>query len=219
MGAAGGGFGVASLAQWDHQRNGKAGGLSWIGGAAVVVIGGLWTGITYFVDHKAEHGEGPSKEQIEQIQKPLAEQLAAQNALIKMLLEKNPTAAPGAQQAVGAALQSIAQGAEAGETRLEKALGLLKENKLAEATRLLTAVAGDKEATRGEGHGAGRKGPQGSRDCLPQPRRDRGPCRSQARARGLRKGSFARSGRYSEPVLDRMDSDRLRRSFKGANAT
>jgi len=46
-------------------------------------------------------------------------------------------------------LQSIAQGAEAGETRLEKALGLLKENKLAEATRLLTAVAGDKEATRG----------------------------------------------------------------------
>jgi len=43
-------------------------------------------------------------------------------------------------------LQSIAQGAEAGETRLEKALGLLKENKLAEATRLLTAVAGDKEA-------------------------------------------------------------------------
>jgi tetratricopeptide (TPR) repeat protein len=145
-GRGGGGFGVASLAQGDHQRPGKAGGLSWIGGAAVVVIGGLWTGITYFVDHKAEHGEGPSKEQIEQIQKPLAERLAAQNALIKMLLEKNPTAAPGAQQAVGAALQSIAQGAEAGETRLEKALGLLKENKLAEATRLLTAVAGDKEA-------------------------------------------------------------------------
>jgi tetratricopeptide (TPR) repeat protein/pimeloyl-ACP methyl ester carboxylesterase len=55
-------------------------------------------------------------------------------------------AGPGAQQAVGQAVQSIALGAEAGDSRLEKALGLLKEIKLAEATQLLTAFAGDKEA-------------------------------------------------------------------------
>jgi tetratricopeptide (TPR) repeat protein len=73
--------------------------------------------------------------------------LLKQNAaLTKSLLEKNPSAAPGAQQAVGAAVTSIAQGAEAGDSRLEKALGLLKENKLAEATQLLTAFAGDREA-------------------------------------------------------------------------
>ena len=76
----------------------------------------------------------------------MAEQLAAQNALIKMLLEKNPAAAPGLQQAVGAAVTSIAQGAEEGDPRLKQALGLLKENKLTEATKLLTAFAGDKEA-------------------------------------------------------------------------
>src|ERR1700730_13724744 len=66
--------------------------------------------------------------------------------LTKMLLEKIPAGGPAAQQAVGAAVQSIAQGAAEGDSRLEKALGLLKENKLAEATQLLKDFAGDKEA-------------------------------------------------------------------------
>ena len=39
----------------------------------------------------------------------------------------------------------IAQGAEAGDNRLEKALGLLKENNIAEASTLLEAFANDKE--------------------------------------------------------------------------
>ena len=64
-----------------------------------------------------------------------------------MLLERNPSAAgPGAQQAVGGAVQSIAQGASEGDKRLQQALGLLKDNKIAEATQLLTAVAKDKSA-------------------------------------------------------------------------
>jgi pimeloyl-ACP methyl ester carboxylesterase len=46
----------------------------------------------------------------------------------QLLLEKNPAAGPGTRQGVGAAVQSIAQGAEEGDTRLEKALGLLEEN-------------------------------------------------------------------------------------------
>src|ERR1700730_2643277 len=77
--------------------------------------------------------------------------LNAQNAdLIKLtnsLLAKNPSAAggPGARQAVGGAVQSIAQGAS-DDKRLQQALGLLKDNKVAEATQLLTAVAEDKSA-------------------------------------------------------------------------
>jgi tetratricopeptide (TPR) repeat protein/pimeloyl-ACP methyl ester carboxylesterase len=78
--------------------------------------------------------------------------LTAQNAeLIKLtntLLERNPSAmgGPGAQQAVGEAVQSIAQGASEGDKRLQQALALLKDNKVAEATQLLTAVAEDKSA-------------------------------------------------------------------------
>jgi hypothetical protein len=64
---------------------------------------------------------GPSKEQIEQIQKPLAEQLSQKDtqiaALTKMLLEKNPEAGPGAQQAVGETVGSIVQGAESSNER------------------------------------------------------------------------------------------------------
>jgi tetratricopeptide (TPR) repeat protein len=104
---------------------------------------------------------GPSKEQIEQIQKPQGEQLAvkdaqiaalnAQNAaLTQMLLEKNPAAGPGAQQAVAGAVQSITQGAAEGDARLQQALDLLKENKIADATRLLNAVAEDKTALAGQ---------------------------------------------------------------------
>ena len=89
---------------------------------------------------------------VEQIQKPLIEQLATKDAqiaaLIKMLGEKNPSAAsgPGAQQALGAAVKSIAQGAKEGDPRLKQAFGLLEENKIAEATQLLNAVAVDKTA-------------------------------------------------------------------------
>jgi len=96
---------------------------------------------------------GPSPEHIKQIQEPFERQLAAQNALTdnltKALLERSPVAAgPGAQQAVGAAVKSIAEGAEAGDNRLENALCLLKENKTAEAAQLLTAVAEDKKTAR-----------------------------------------------------------------------
>ena len=92
--------------------------LSWLGGGAVVVAGGIWTVLTFVVEHKDASDKkggtnitvsgqgivsgrdtnitGPSKEQIEQIQKPLTEQLGQKDvqiaALTKMLLEKNPAA-------------------------------------------------------------------------------------------------------------------------------
>jgi hypothetical protein len=61
--------------------------------------------------------------------------LNAQNAdvikLTKSLVEKNPgVAGPGAQQAVGGAVQSIAQGPSEGHERLRQVLGLLKTTKL-----------------------------------------------------------------------------------------
>jgi tetratricopeptide (TPR) repeat protein len=92
----------------------------------------------------------PSPELVAQIQKPLADELSARRAenenLIKMLLAKNPAAGPGAQQAVGEAVGSIAQGSSEGDSRLEKALDLLKANKIDEAVPLLEAFANDKEA-------------------------------------------------------------------------
>jgi tetratricopeptide (TPR) repeat protein len=117
-----------------------------IGAVIVAILTGIWAVFTFVVEHKAGHEQGASKEQIEQIQKPFAEQLAAQNALIKMLLEKNPAAGPGAQQAVGAAVGSIAQGAAEGDNRLQQALDLLKANKTTEAAQLLRAFAEDKTA-------------------------------------------------------------------------
>ncbi|MGH6869856.1 MAG: hypothetical protein ACREDA_13500, partial [Methylocella sp.] len=144
-----------------------------------MVAAGIWTVFTFVVEHKEAHDKkggtvvtlsgqgiasggdthingpvniGPSKEQIEQIQKPLAEQLATKDAqiaaLTEMLAEKNPSAAsgPGAQQALGAAVKSIARGADEGDPRLKQAFGLLEENKIAEATQLLNAVAVDRTA-------------------------------------------------------------------------
>ena len=149
--------------------------LSWLGGGAIVVAGGLWAVFTFYVEHRDAHdkkggttitvgqgigqvGEihgpvniGPSPEQIAQIQKSQGDQLAAKDAqiaelhkIIEMLVEKNPSAAPGTQQAVSAAVGSIAQGAAEGHPRLQEALDLLKKNKIAEATQLLNAVAEDK---------------------------------------------------------------------------
>ena len=93
---------------------------------------------------------GPSKEQIEQIQKPLTEQLSTKDAqiaaLTKLLIERNPSAGPGEQQKVGEAVGSIAKGAAEGDARLQQALDLLKANKVADAAALLKTVAEDKTA-------------------------------------------------------------------------
>ena len=150
--------------------------LSWLGGAAVIVAGGIWTVLTFVVEHKDASDKkggtnitvsgqgivsgrdtnitGPSKGQIEQIQKPLAEQLSQKDtqiaALTKMLLEKNPEAGPGAQQAVGETVGSIVQGAAEGDARLQQALDLLKDNKITDAARLLREVAEDKTASAGQ---------------------------------------------------------------------
>src|ERR1700730_5274471 len=126
--------------------------LSLVGGGAVVVAGGIWTVVTFVVEHKDSR-----KEPTVQIQEALTGQLTAKDAqinelikqnvaLTKSLLEKNPAAGPGAQQAVGAAVGSIAQGAAEGDSRMQQALDLLKANKIAEASQLLRAFAEAKTA-------------------------------------------------------------------------
>jgi hypothetical protein len=116
---------------------------SWLGGGIAIVASGTFAVFTFVVDHKdaRDKKSGTSPELVAQIQKPLADELAAQRAqienLTKMLLEKNPAAAaPGARQAVAEAVGSIAQGAAEGDPRLKQALALLKENKVGEATHL-----------------------------------------------------------------------------------
>jgi tetratricopeptide (TPR) repeat protein/pimeloyl-ACP methyl ester carboxylesterase len=107
-------------------------------------------GVVVLIGYKGVQALIAPSPPIEQIQKPLVDQLAKKDeqiaALTKILLERNPSAAPGAPQAVGGAVQSIAQGASEGDRRLQQALDLLKYNKIAEATQLLTAVAKDKAA-------------------------------------------------------------------------
>ena len=67
--------------------------------------------------------------------------------LTNKLLDRSPVATqPGARQAVSAAVQSIAEGAEQGDARLQQALDLLKDNKTAEAAQLLNTLATDKTA-------------------------------------------------------------------------
>ena len=160
--------------------------LSWLGGGTVVVAGGIWTVVTFVVDHKKSPEKqsgpkvelsgqgitsggnisvgrdltvtnGPNKEQIDQLQKPYVEQLSAKDAqiaalikqngdLIQNLLKNDPAAGPATRQAVTQAVESIAQGAAEGDARLRQALDLLKANKVAEASQLLSAFASDKSA-------------------------------------------------------------------------
>jgi len=157
-----------------------------VGTVIATIISALWAIFKFFAERKkaedkkrsdrnvTQSGQGaasgrdttfqgpvsfaPSPELVAQIQKPWAEQLAAQRAefatlqseyvaLTKMLLEKNPAAVgPGAQLAVGEAVQSIAEGAAEGDSRLQQALALLEANKIAEAEPLLKAFAEDKIA-------------------------------------------------------------------------
>ena len=146
-----GGLAVAAGGTWkvivfiaDRKKDGE----KKSGDSHVIQLGqGLALGdkATFYAPVTVAPSSGPSPEHIAQIQKPLADELAAQRAqienLTKMLLEKNPAAAPGAQQAVGGAVQSIAQGAAEGDTRLQQALELLQANKTSEAEPLLKAFA------------------------------------------------------------------------------
>ena len=108
-------------------------------------------GLIGVVGYKGVQGLIAPPPPIEQIQQPLVDQLATKDAQIAALTEAltklNPSAAgPGAQQAVGGAVQSIVQGAEQGDRRLQQALDLLKDNKVGEASQLLAAVARDRTA-------------------------------------------------------------------------
>jgi tetratricopeptide (TPR) repeat protein len=68
-------------------------------------------------------------------------------ALTRQLVVASQTqAAPGREQAVGAAVTNIATSAAAGDTRLQQALDLLKAGNIEDASKLLRAVADEKAA-------------------------------------------------------------------------
>ena len=86
--------------------------------------------------------------------KEMAKGFADQNAklddvkaLVQQLLAQSATkTAPGAEQAIGAAITAADKGAAAGDERMKQALALLQANKVDEAVALFQAVAVDKEA-------------------------------------------------------------------------
>ena len=77
----------------------------------------------------------------------LVKQNAELTAIVHKLLAASPVqAAPGREQAVGKAVEDVARGAAAGDTRLRQALDFLKVGKVAEATPLLQTYATDESA-------------------------------------------------------------------------
>jgi len=146
----------AGLAQGNCQRPRKAGDPFLDGGAIVAVAGGAFALVNWYADQKTGPGQGASKEQIEQIQKPLAEENAAlrnqmvqQNALLiaqnqklmEIILVHYPSATPETRQAASAAVQSVGQGANQGNPRLQQAIAFLNQNNITEAMKVLSAAA------------------------------------------------------------------------------
>ena len=67
-------------------------------------------------------------------------------ALAQQLVANSGRQAPGAERAVSQAVTTAAEGAAAGDARLQQALDLLKMNRVADAEILFRAVAADKAA-------------------------------------------------------------------------
>jgi tetratricopeptide (TPR) repeat protein len=102
-----------------------------IAAAAIAVVAALVLFAGYlFIEHQSQQKE-----------------LADFRALAEKLVAANTAqAAPAQGQAVAEAVNAAAKGAQEGDGRLKRALELLKQNKVAEATALFQAVADDKAA-------------------------------------------------------------------------
>jgi tetratricopeptide (TPR) repeat protein len=133
--------------------------ISWLGGGAVVVAAGIWTVVTFVVEHKEAHdkkgdtniivsGQGIASGGNTTIGGNVTiglDEKAVVALVARLIAERQIPAAPGEEKRIGEAVQSIAQGA-ASDTRLQQALDLLKANKIAEASQLLRAFAEEKTA-------------------------------------------------------------------------
>jgi tetratricopeptide (TPR) repeat protein len=149
--------------------------LTLLGGGAAAVIAGLWAVATFTIDHSKTEDKkpipsvsvsgpgiatggnatfqgsvtiGPSGDQIAQIQKPLKDQLDAQNAqivaLTKLLSASRSTVAPpGGEQELKKSVSAIVVGA-AQDQRYAEAVKLLEAGNVAGAEPLLEAVAQEK---------------------------------------------------------------------------
>jgi tetratricopeptide (TPR) repeat protein len=113
--------------------------LSFLGGGGVIIAGGLWTVGTYIAAGREPHEHNVTVVYV--VDRRAAAELTAQLAAIRHV-----PSGPGEQAAVGEAVQSIAQRANEGDGRLQRAFGLLKQNKIEDAIEVLKAVAGSEEA-------------------------------------------------------------------------
>jgi hypothetical protein len=113
--------------------------ISWLGGGAVVVAGGIWAVVTSVVDHKARDDKGVTNVYI-------LDENAAKTVVARIISERQTPALPGTQLAVAEAVDATTKGAAAGNPRAKQALELLNAGKIAEAVPLFQAEAAEKEA-------------------------------------------------------------------------
>jgi tetratricopeptide (TPR) repeat protein len=113
--------------------------LSFLGGGAVIIAGGLWTVGTYIARIGEPHDNKVTVVYV--VDRRAAAELTAQLTAIR-----SAPVGPGEQAAVGEAVRSITQRANEGDGRLQRAFGLLKQNKIEAAIEILNAVAGSQEA-------------------------------------------------------------------------
>jgi tetratricopeptide (TPR) repeat protein len=124
--------------------------------AAVFIVVTMVAG--YFVWHASEQSrreaalieeqkrrDDEQRKRDEEFRTQLAAMQADYRALAGKLVGGAPQAAPGQAQAVREAVAATVQGAAEGDERLKRALALLDENKIEEASVLLRQVAEEKE--------------------------------------------------------------------------
>ena len=104
--------------------------LAFVFGGLAVVIAGVWAVYTRFSDTK-------DKTVTNELLKAMTQQILALSSTESM---------PGTERRVGEAIGAIAKGAADGDEQLQKALDLLRANKIADAAQLLQAVAEEKTA-------------------------------------------------------------------------
>jgi hypothetical protein len=110
-------------------------------GSALAVAGVIGSIIAFYVDHKEPHEKSVTNIYI-------LDENAAKTLTAQLILDRQTP--PGIAGAVDGAVRSITRGAAAGDSRLQQALALLKDNKVGEATQLLSSIAEEKTARAGQ---------------------------------------------------------------------
>jgi hypothetical protein len=85
---------------------------SWLGAGGLAVAGVIGSIVTFYVDHKEPHEKSVTNIYI-------LDANAAKTLTAQLISDRLTPATAGSQEAVGGAVQSIARGAAAGDSRLQ----------------------------------------------------------------------------------------------------